>query len=232
MKPFTIIMPVYNEEEILKANVQRLITYNLALSTSFEVIAVSNGSTDDSDKIGRELQKQFSQFKFIGLPERGVGRAFKRGILEAKYDDIIFMDADLSADLIFINEASRLLADHVLVLGAKIGGLQNRSLFRRVGSFVFYLSVLALTGLRYTDYAPGAKAYRKSFLQKYFDCIDDFTSFVLNLTFIASVKKEPVAEVAIACDDRRRSRFNLWREAASKYRGLGSLKLRQVTGRL
>ena len=118
------------------------------------------------------------------------------------------------------------------MLGTKIGGLQNRSLFRRVGSFVFYLSVLGLTGLRYTDYAPGAKAYRKSFLQKYFNYIDDSTSFVLNLTFIASVKKEPVASAAIACDDRRRSRFNLWREAASKYRGLFGLKFGQIMGRL
>ena len=232
MKPFTVIMPVYNEEEILAANVQRLITYNLLLNTSFEVIAVSNGSTDNSDKIGRELEKQFPQFKFISLPERGVGRAFKHGILEAKHENIVFMDADLSADLVFINGVDRLLADHVLVLGTKIGGLQSRSLFRKIGSFVFYLSVLVLTGLRFTDYAPGAKAYRKSFLLKYFNYIDDATSFVLNLTFIASVKKEPVAEVAIACDDRRQSRFNLWREAVSKYRGLISLKFGQVAGKL
>lgn len=232
MQPFTIIMPVYNEAEILKANVERLITYNLLLNTSFEVIAVSNGSTDASAEIGRQLEKQFSRFKFISLPDRGVGRAFKHGILEAKYENIIFLDADLSADLVFINKADQLLDDHALVLGTKIGGLQNRSLFRKVGSFVFYLSVLGLTGLKYTDYAPGAKAYRKSFLKKYFDYIDDFTSFVLNLTFVAAVKKEPVAEVAIACDDRRRSRFNLWREAASKYRGLFSLKIDQVMGNL
>ena len=232
MKPFTVIMPVYNEEEILAANVERLITYNLLLNTSFEIVAVSNGSTDGSEALGRELMARFPQFKFISLPERGVGRAFKHGILEAKYEHIVFMDADLSADLIFINEAGRLLADNVLVLGTKIGGLQNRSFFRKIGSFVFYLSVRGLTGLRFTDYAPGAKAYRKSFLQKYFNYIDDFTSFVLNLTFIAAVKKEPVAEIAIACDDRRRSRFNLWREAVSKYRGLFSLKLGQVAGKL
>jgi glycosyltransferase involved in cell wall biosynthesis len=232
VKPFTVIVPVYNEETILKANVERLITYNLLLNTDFEVIAVSNGSTDRSEAVGLALEKEFPQFKFLGLPERGVGRAFKHGLLEAKYENIIFMDADLSADLVFIKAAGRLLADHVLVLGTKIGGLQNRSLFRQIGSFIFYLSVLGLTGLKFTDYAPGAKAYRKSFLQKYFSYIDDYTSFVLNLTFIAAVKKEPVAEIAIACDDRRKSRFNLWREAVSKYQGLFGLKLGQLMGRL
>jgi len=232
MKPFTVIMPVYNEEEILAASVRKLVAYNLQLKTDFEVIAVSNGSTDASGEIGRRLEREFPQFRFIGLPERGVGRAFKRGISEAKYENIIFLDADLSADLVFITEAGRLLEDHVLVLGTKIGGLQNRSLFRKLGSFTFYLSVLLLTGLRFTDYAPGAKAYRRSFLEKYARYIDDYTSFVLNLTFVAAAKREPVAEIAIACDDRRRSRFNLWREAASKYRGLFSLKLGQVTGKL
>lgn len=232
MKPFSVIMPVYNEEEILEASVRKLIAYNLSLNTPFELIAVSNGSTDRSLEIGKRLEQEFPQFKFIGLPERGVGRAFKRGIIEARYENIIFMDADLSADLDFINEAGKLLERNVLVLGTKIGGLQNRSLFRKLGSFVFFLSVLALTGMRFTDYAPGAKAYRKSILEKYSGYIDDYTSFVLNLTFIASVKHEPVAEVAIACDDRRRSRFNLWREAASKYRGLFSLKIGQVMGKL
>jgi glycosyltransferase involved in cell wall biosynthesis len=232
MKPFTIIVPVYNEEEVIAGNVQKLIDYSNTLSTPYEIIAVSNGSTDASVKTGQELQQKHPQFKFIALPEKGVGRAFKHGILEARYDHIIFMDADLSADLVFIKKSNELLDKHVLVLGTKIKGLQNRSLFRKMGSFIFYLSVLSLMGLKYVDYAPGAKAYRKGFLLKYFDYIDDHTSFVLNLTFIAAVKHEPIVEVTIACDDRRKSRFNLWIEAGSKYRGLFSLKLRQIFGKL
>jgi len=232
MKPFTIIVPVYNEEEVIAGNVQKLIDYSNTLSTPYEIIAVSNGSTDASVKIGQELQQKHPQFKFIALPEKGVGRAFKHGILEARYDHIIFMDADLSADLSFIEKANNLLDKYALVLGAKIKGLQNRGLFRKFGSFVFYMSVLALMGLKYVDYAPGAKAYQKDFLKRYFNYIDDCTSFVLNLTFIAHVKKKPVAEIPIACDDRRKSRFNLWIEAGSKYRGLFSLKFRQLIGSL
>ncbi|OGB88913.1 hypothetical protein A2625_00350 [candidate division WOR-1 bacterium RIFCSPHIGHO2_01_FULL_53_15] len=231
MKPFTIVVPAYNEEEILADNIKQLTSY-LTPHTLYEIIIVSNGSTDSTEAIGRELEKKFPQVRSFALPEKSVGRAFKKGITEAKYEHIIFIDADLSADLVFISKANDLLDKNVLVLGTKIGGLQNRSLFRKLGSFVFYLSVLTIMGLRYADYAPGAKAYRKSFLEKYFNYIDDYTSFVLNLTFIAHVKKEPVAEVAIACDDRRISRFNLWREAASKYRGLFTLKFKQLTGSL
>jgi glycosyltransferase involved in cell wall biosynthesis len=161
-----------------------------------------------------------------------VGRAFKKGISESSYDHLIFMDADLSADLSFVEKANRLLDEHVLVLGAKIKGLQNRGFIRKMGSLVFYLSVLLLMGLKYVDYAPGAKAYRKAFLMKNLEYIDDHTAFVLNLTFMASIKKERVVEVPIACEDRRKSRFNLFHEAVSKYRGLFRLKFKQLFGKL
>jgi glycosyltransferase involved in cell wall biosynthesis len=232
MKPFTIIIPVYNEEAILRQNVEKLINYANKMRVEYEIIAVSNGSTDKSLDIGKKLETTYPRFRIFGLAEKGVGRAFKKGIAEAKYQNIIFMDADLSADLSFIEKANRLLEGHVLILGAKIGGLQNRSLFRKLGSFVFYISVLFLMGLRYVDYAPGAKAYRREFLLKHLKYIDDYTSFVLNLTFLAHVKKEPITEIPIACEDRRKSRFNLWREAVSKYRGLFSLKTAQLFGRL
>ncbi len=232
MKSFTIIVPVYNEEELLRRNISRLIAHADSLRAPYEIVIVSNGSTDASEMIGRELNQKYPQVKFFSLPLKGVGRAFKRGIQAANYDHVIFMDADLSADLVFIEEAGKLLEDNALVLGAKIKGLQNRGPLRKMGSFVFFLSVLIVMGLKYVDYAPGAKAFRKEFLLKYFRYIDDYTSFVLNLTFVAAVKKEPIAEIPIACDDRRQSRFNLWHEAISKYRGLIGLKLKQLTGRL
>jgi len=211
---------------------KKVINYLAHLCSDYEILIVSNGSTDSGDKIGMALEDQYSQVRFFSLPERGVGRAFKKGISEARYDHIIFMDADLSSDLSFIKESSQLLEKYVLILGSKIKGLQNRGFMRKVGSCVFFLAVFSVMRLKYVDYAPGAKAYQKSFLMKYFRYIDDYTSFVLNLTFIATTKKEPVIEIPILCEDRRKSRFNLYKEAISKFRGLFSLKLRQVLGKL
>jgi glycosyltransferase involved in cell wall biosynthesis len=232
MKPFSIIVPVYNEEEILQASVEALIRYADPLAIPYEIILVSNGSTDGSDKAGSRLQEIYPHLRFFSLPQKGVGRAFKKGIAQARYDHLIFIDADLSADLVFIERANKLLNEYALVLGAKIKGLQNRGIIRKLGSFIFYLSVLSIMGLKYVDYAPGAKAYRKDFVMKYLKYIDDYTSFVLNLAFIAKLKKEPVVEIPIACEDKRKSRFNLLREAVSKYQGLFSLKFAQLCGRL
>ena len=232
MTPYSIFVPVYNEEEILRQNIETLIRYCKRLATPYEIIVVSNGSIDASDDIGGALSHQFNQIKYFSLPEKGVGRAFKKGLLESEYDHIIFMDADLSADLSFIQTANQLLDQHIMVLGAKIKGLQNRSILRKMGSLVFYLSVRFVMGMKYVDYAPGAKGYCKSFLMDHFDYIDDYTSFVLKLTYLASIKKLPLVEIAIECRDRRKSRFNLWVEAISKFRGLFSLKLKKIMGKI
>ena len=232
MTPFSIIVPVFNEEEILQPNVVRLLRYCDGLDTPYEIIVVSNGSTDRSDAIGTSIAREHHQVKFFSLPEKGVGRAFKKGILESCHDHLIFMDADLSAELSFIEKANQLLDRQVLVMGAKIKGLQHRSYFRKMGSLVFYLSVRLIMGMTYVDYAPGAKGYQKAFLLDSFDFIDDTTSFVLKLTYLASVKNLPIVEIAIACNDRRKSRCNLWREAVSKFKGLFGLKLRKVMGRM
>lgn len=230
--PFTIIVPVYNEENILKRNTETLINYSNSLQVPYEIILVSNGSNDNTDKIGIELQNQHKQVKFLSIPEKGIGRAFKKGIPESSYEHIIFIDADLAVELTFLKISNQLLEHYVIVLGAKIKGLQNRGFIRKFGSFTFYLAVLFIMGLTYVDYAPGAKAYRKSFLLKYFTYIDDYTSFVLNLTFIASKKNELIIEMPINCEDNRKSRFNLLQEAFSKYKGLLSLKLKDIFKKL
>lgn len=232
MKPFSIIIPAYNEEEILARNVAVLVKYLKNFKLPYEIVIVSNGSTDATNEIGKKLEQQYPQLQFHVLLERGVGRAFKKGLAESKYDQLIFLDADLSADLGFVLKANKLLEESVLVLGSKIKGLQHRGTFRKLGSFVFYLSVLFLIGLRYVDYAPGAKAYQKSFLNEFLAYIDDYTSFVLTLTFLAARKKLPIREIPITCQDYRQSRFNLWHEALSKYQGLFRLKMKQLLRQL
>lgn len=232
MKPFSLIIPVYNEENILENNFRTLKEYCDSLETPYEIIFISNGSTDNTNKIGIELQNQYQHVKFLSIPEKGIGRAFKKGIPESAYEHIIFIDADLAVELPFIKISNQLLEHYVIVLGAKIKGLQNRGIIRKFGSFTFYLAVLFIIGLTYVDYAPGAKAYQKNFLLKYFKYIDDFTNFVLNLTFIASKKNELIIEMPINCEDNRKSRFNLLNEAFIKYWGLFSLKFRYMFNKI
>src|SRR5262249_32010412 len=75
--PFTIGIPVYNEEAILVPNTERLITFLDPLGREYEVLIGSNGSTDSTTALGVDLTRRFPQVSFFHMPERGVGLAFR-----------------------------------------------------------------------------------------------------------------------------------------------------------
>ncbi len=81
----SVIIPAYNEEGYLDATIRSV----RASSVAHEIIVVCNGCTDKTEKIARALAD-----KVIVLKERGVSRARNAGAHSAKYDMLVFLDAD------------------------------------------------------------------------------------------------------------------------------------------
>lgn len=217
MKPFTINIPIYNEEEILTANINKLVQFLERLKTEYEIIIVSNGSTDRTCELGRTLQEKNKNIKFFHLAQRGVGLAFRKALLEASFDHIISLDIDLSFDLSFIKEANTLLDECAIVIGSKISGTQKRGLLRKAGSGIYIYFVKLLLGINLHDFSIGAKGFKKSFVLNNLDCMDDYTSYVLNLSFRAHKQGEKIIEIPVNCEDFRKSRFNLITEAIYRF---------------
>lgn len=217
MKPFSINIPVYNEEEILAANTVKLIEHLRELATEYEIIIVSNGSTDRSGEIGRELEKRHPQVRFFSLSRKGVGRAFRKAAQEARYPHLISLDIDLSIEFNFIKEANVLLGTNDMVIGSKIMGTQKRSLLRKIGSGIFIYFTKIFLGIPLHDFSIGAKGYRRDFLLDNLDHIDAHTSYVLNLAYCAKKKGRKVIEIPVRCLDLRRSKFNLFKEVFYRF---------------
>lgn len=85
---FSIIIPVYNEEKLLKKCLRSVFKQNFP-KEKFEVIVVDNNSTDGSIKIA-------SQFpvKIIKEKQQGIVAARNRGLQAAKGKIIVNLDAD------------------------------------------------------------------------------------------------------------------------------------------
>ena len=225
MKPFTINIPIYNEEKILVQNTEKVIGYLDGLGTEYEIIMVSNGSTDRSCELGNKLQEKYPQVRFFHLPERGVGRAFKKAVQEAKYPHIISLDMDLAVDLAFVKEANVLLDEYDIVIGSKIAGTQTRHMIRKIGSNVYIYFAKLFLGVALHDFSIGAKGFSKEFVLDNLDCVDDYTSYVLNLVYWAIRKGKKIIEVPVNCYDTRRSKFNLLLEAFYRFTMLFKLAL-------
>lgn len=219
----TIGIPIYNEEEILERNTLTLLSFLRARGNRFEILLGSNGSTDRSAAIGQDLAARHPEIRVFDLPRRGVGVAFRRFMDLATYDTLVSLDMDLAVDLTFIDEVERRLPTADILVGSKIEGSQKRSLFRRLGSGLFVVLASQLLRITFDDFSMGAKAYRVSAIRPYAPLVSDGSAYVLDLVYYVHRDGGTVVQVPVACEDHRRSRFNLAREALHKFGSLGRL---------
>ena len=229
MTPFTVGIPVYNEEAILVANTERLLAFLDGLGREYEVLIGSNGSTDSTTTLGTDLSRRFPHVAFFHLPERGVGRAFREFVRRARHPFLVSVDMDLSVDLAFVTTALDLLETHDIVVGSKKMGNQKRSWFRRLGSDSFLHAVRLLLGLTFDDYSIAAKAFRVAVLRRFTGRINAGSSYVLEICYLTHRTGGRIVQVPVSCEDWRASKFNLAHEALYKYGHLLVLWLRRGT---
>lgn len=97
MKKVSVIVPVYNTQKYLRRCFDRLVDQTLE---EIEIIAINDGSTDDSLSILEEYQKQYPDKIVIYTKENG-GQASARnlGILKCSGEYIGFADSDDYVDV-------------------------------------------------------------------------------------------------------------------------------------
>jgi glycosyltransferase involved in cell wall biosynthesis len=95
-----VVIPVLNEAHVLAKCIADLRSFLCRTDGfSFEVMIVDNGSTDGTDKVGRELAELYPDVEFLRLPERGRGLALRHAWAASAADILCYMDVDLSTDL-------------------------------------------------------------------------------------------------------------------------------------
>src|SRR5665811_500879 len=92
----TIIVPLYNEEEVLKSFHTRLISTLAGIDKPVKILYVDDGSVDNSCSILTELQQGDARVTLLSL-SRNFGKeiAISAGLDYAKGEFVIIMDADL-----------------------------------------------------------------------------------------------------------------------------------------
>ena len=100
IKPFiSIVLPCYNEEAILSANINVIVSYleSKSFKYDWELVIINDGSKDKTGEIANEFSNQNNNIRVIHHPTNlNLGNALKTGFKNAKGDIIVVMDIDLS----------------------------------------------------------------------------------------------------------------------------------------
>ena len=87
----SIVIPVYNKAEYISDCLESLLQQDF---DDFEIVAVNDGSTDDSGRICDEKAAQGARIRVIHTENGGVTAARRKGVEQAAGEYIMFVDAD------------------------------------------------------------------------------------------------------------------------------------------
>ena len=165
-KNFSIVIPIYNEEEILEESTNAIFSLCKGMEIDFEIIFSENGSTDNTKKIADKLIKKYSEIKIISNPEPNYGNALKAGFELAKYDLVISFDIDYYSES-FLREALMLDNEYSSITASKRleSSEDGRRFIRRLATNFFVILLKTLFRTKLSD-THGMKAIKKTEIEK------------------------------------------------------------------
>ncbi|GLV35708.1 wollknaeuel [Carabus blaptoides fortunei] len=221
----SVIVPAYNEAIRLPPMLDECIEFleNRSKSSKFdyEIIVVSDGSTDDTVSVAQKYAKKFSDNKIRILDlekNRGKGGAVRLGMLSARGAMLLFVDADgatkfsdlskLEASLAQILQCDYLKQPDVvsgkqaIAIGSRAhledDAIASRSYFRTILMYGFHFLVwfFAVRGLR--DTQCGFKLLTRQAARICFENMHvERWAFDVELLYIAQTLNIPISEIAV-----------------------------------
>lgn len=116
----TVVVPIYNEEDNIRALEERLSAFLPSARCTTCVLFVNDGSTDGSLRLIQEVCGRHADFFYLSLARNGgLSAALKAGIDAACSPYVGYMDADLQTAPEDLNLLLDHIGDYELVMGIR-----------------------------------------------------------------------------------------------------------------
>jgi len=140
MSDFTIIVPVYNEEDNLERVEKEMLEYTKIASKKTEILFVNDGSKDKSQELIEAICQRNDNFHFINFKEnKGLSAAIKAGFDFVETPLVGYIDSDLQTAPGDFNLLLAKIGEYDLVTGVRAN---------RKDSFVKNMSSTIANGIR------------------------------------------------------------------------------------
>jgi len=214
MPELSVILPIFNEAENIEPLFAELIPAMEATGRSFEIIAVDDGSQDNSYALLTQVHQRDARVRVVRLRRNfGQTAAFAAGFDRAAGQVVITMDADLQNPPADIPKLlAKMEEGYDVVSGWRVNRWQEGlSAFftRRIPSAIANWTISRVTGVHLHDYGCSLKAYCRDVARE-IRLYGDLHRFV---PAIASYYGVSIAEVPVSYRARRfgKSKYGLGR---------------------
>jgi len=165
MDRISVVIPAYNEEKSIGV-LHKQLHKALSAYKGYELIFVDDGSTDNTFKEMKKVQKRDSHVKLIRFQRNyGKAAALAAGFEAAQNRFVFTMDGDLQDDPAEIPRfLEKMDEGYDLVVGWKTK--RKDPMTKTLPSRVFNLLTSRFVGLRLHDYNCGFKCYRKEVVKQ------------------------------------------------------------------
>jgi len=206
----SIVLPVFNEQGHLHAEIDRIRDAMDASRFSYEIIVIDDGSDDGSGEALRAVEGiRLIQFG----TNRGSGSARKYGTQASRGRIVVWTDVDMTYPNHLIPELVEELSGYDQVVGARTSEQGTHKAFRVPAKWFIRKLASYLAQTRIPDLNSGLRAFRRDVALQYINQLPTGFSCVttITMTFLAhgySVKYWPIEYHERA----GRSKFHWWRD--------------------
>ncbi|GAB3686212.1 glycosyltransferase family 2 protein [Angustibacter aerolatus] len=214
----TVVLPAYNEQDHVLAEVERICGALDASELTYEVLAIDDASTDGTLEVLHAAAERFPHVRVLPFRRNGgSGTARRIGTLQARGTVVVWTDADMTYPNERIPELVRILRDdesYDQVVGARTTEEGTHKLLRVPAKWLIRQVAQRLTNQKIPDLNSGLRAFRRSVSLPYLRLLPPGFSCVTTITLAFLSNQHDIRYVPIHYAKRAGvSKFHFTRDA-------------------
>lgn len=190
----SIVLPCYNEEEAVEKVIGQVReVMDQVQEYTYEIIVVDDRSTDSTAKIVERIPG----VRLIRHKQnQGSGASRRTGIINAKGEIIVMLDADGTYEPKTIPKMLKFFPDYDQVNGARTSEKGTMPLLRTPAKWILRHIAMFIAGHHIPDLNTGLKAFNRDVMLRYLWVMPDGFSCVTSMTLAFLANGHPVKYVS------------------------------------
>lgn len=233
-----MIVPCFNEGRTINQNLKKISEYLKSRFISWEIIAVNDGSLDNTAEEIRRTQKDIFDLKIIDNKiNAGKGQAVKDGVLISQKEIVMFLDADLGIPIEQLdNFVEEIEKGYDMVIASRfVPGMKVLSpilWYRKIMEKIFrILRMVIINNYTIRDTQCGFKVFTKKLAKEVFPrlTIQRF-AFDAELVYITGKYGYNIKELPVILQNPIRSSIRIYRDSFNMFCDLIKIRINSTNG--